>query len=120
MRKILFIITQAPYKTFKSQEFLDTIFFTASYGFIVSALFRQAGINYLAAPINDVRDLKPTNLQIQAFKHFEIEKIYVNKNDFSKLPNLRLDAAIEYVLIDDAFEQTLHSLHDIVIYDEVI
>lgn len=112
MKSILFVVSQSPYQSFLTQEFIDSILFAGSYGLNVSVLFTGAGIKQLVKHETVNKAAKNTAKQIAAFEHFDIQTIYVTEHDYNlqefvipvihtKL-NTEFTEQFNYVIYDDA------------------
>jgi sulfur relay (sulfurtransferase) DsrF/TusC family protein len=113
MKNILFIFTKAPYQSFLCQEFLDTVFFAASYGLKVSVFFTALGVEQLFQSDTDKLPVKNISKQISAFRHFDITEIYVAANIE------RTERAFVIPAKQIRSEAKLKEQFDYVIYDEL-
>jgi tRNA 2-thiouridine synthesizing protein C len=113
MRSSLFVNRKAPYSSQATKEALDAALASAAFGVPVGILFMADGVYQLKASQDpNPQQLKRTAPIFQSLSLYDIQNLYVAKNDLDQRGLCPEDLMIKVTLVDDQQIAGLFSHYD--------
>lgn len=112
-RKLLYVITKAPYSSTAGQEALDAALIGASFDADVGLLLLHDGVHQIRLGQGaEGVGLKPVTKAFAALADFEIERVYAHTTSLTARGLSAPELMIEVELLDDLQVRELIQSHD--------